>query len=272
MKRIGLVIIIILLLLCSNGWAGDRVLYLNMDEASGNLTDLSGYGNNCTANGGPDYSQTGAPNRGTAIGFDGSTDWFDCGTGSSLDLTENFTIMSWMYHLGTSLGGILSHDNGGTLATRSWRFDTAVSGNVLGRISDGITGQTTFSHVFTQNVWTHYAFVLSSTQLILYVNGNGLTPVTRTVNPQSQPTWTIKLGKFGSTGYIQALIDDIKVYNYALSAKFIQDEYRQSRMAISRKHEPWKWLDLLKLSLNFRGDQLYEKDNRINYLRQHIVN
>src|SRR3990167_11338471 len=111
MKRLILAILF-RLFLSSQTWAGDRVGYWNMDEASGNLTDLSGYGNNCTANGGPDYSQTGAPNRGTAIGFDGSTDWFDCGTGSSLDLTENFTIMAWVYPQIAAFGGIVSHDNG----------------------------------------------------------------------------------------------------------------------------------------------------------------
>src|SRR3990172_3994857 len=89
--------IIVILLLCSYGWAFDRVGYWNMDEASGNLIDQSGQGNNCTANGSPDYSQAGPLNRGTAIGFDGSTDWFNCGDNGSLDFgTGNFTIAFWL--------------------------------------------------------------------------------------------------------------------------------------------------------------------------------
>src|SRR3990167_4052721 len=90
--------IIIILLLCSNGWAGDMVLHLNMNGASGNLTDLSGYGNNCTANGNPVYAQTGAPNRGNAISFDGTGDYFNCGDPASgnLDIANNTTFMGWI--------------------------------------------------------------------------------------------------------------------------------------------------------------------------------
>src|SRR3990167_7813479 len=94
MKRLILAILFSLFL-SSQTWAGDRVGYWNMDEASGNLTDQSGYGNNCTANGNPVYAQTGAPNRGNAISFDSTGDYFNCGdpVNNSLDFgTGNFTV------------------------------------------------------------------------------------------------------------------------------------------------------------------------------------
>ena len=74
-----------------------------------------------------------------------------------------------------------------------------------------------------------------------------------------------------SSEYI-GLLDDIKIYNYALSAIQIQHEYQQSRLAISKKYEPWKWADLLNLAFIMKGDQLYEKNQRISYLRQHPIN
>jgi len=273
MKRLILAILFSLFL-SSQTWAGDRVGYWNMNEASGNLTDQSGYGNNCTANGGPDYSQAGAPNRGTAIGFDGSTDWFNCGTGSSLDLTGNFTIMVWVYPQGMGVfRGIISHDNGISTAAISWSLQLPDTSPVIrGRISNGTTNNQKETPTYQLNQWYHISFVVSSTQLLMYVNGQAGTPLTRTVYAQSQPTWTIKLGKYGSIGYALAHIDDIKIYNYDLSAIQIQHEYQQSRLAISRKHEPWKWTDLFSLAFNMKGDQIYEKDNRISFLRQHPVN
>ena len=270
MKRPILTTIFLSLFLCSQAWAGDLVLHLNMNEASGNLTDLSGHGNNCTSNGGPDYSQAGAPNRGTAIGFDGSTDWFNCGTGSSLDLTGNFTIMAWVYPQIAAFGGIVSHDNGSSAATISWMLNMTTSPSMQGRISNGTTTYSINSNVLLLNQWYHTSFVVSSTQLLLYMNGT-VNTATRTAYAQSQPTWTIKLGKYGSW-YAQARIDDIKVYNYAISAIQIQHEYQQSRLAISKKHEPWKWTDLLNLAFIMKGDQLYEKNQRISYLRQHPIN
>src|SRR3990167_358259 len=256
--------IIVILLLCSYGWAFDRVGYWNMDEASGNLIDQSGQGNNCTANGSPDYSQAGPLNRGTAIGFDGSTDYFNCGTGSSLDLTGNFTIMAWVYPQIAAYGGIISHDNGSSAATISWMLNMSSSSLMQGRISNGTTTYNINSNVLLLNQWYHTSFVVSSTQLLLYMNG-AVNTATRTAYAQSQPTWTIKLGKYG-TWYAQARIDDIKIYNSALSAIQIQHEYQQSRLAISKKYEPWKWADLLNLAFIMKGDQLYEKNQRISYL------
>jgi len=274
-KRLILAILFSLFL-SSQTWASDLVLHLNMNEASGNLTDLSGYGNNCTANGSPDYSQTTyLPNRGTAIGFDGSTDWFNCGTGSSLNLTGNFTIMAWVYPQESGYGGILSHDNGDGAANISWLLYLSSSSIIKGFISNGTTYSLTSGYSYIQNNWIHATFVLSSTQLILYINGVATTPTTRTLNPQSQPTWTIKLGRYDTTAtyYAQARIDEVKVYNYALSAtQILQQEYQQSRLVMSRKHEPWKWTDLFNLAFNMKGDQIYEKDQRISYLREHPIN
>ena len=272
MKRLILAILFSLFL-SSQTWAGDRVGYWNMNEASGNLTDQSGYGNNCTANGSPDYSQTTyLPNRGTAIGFDGSTDWFNCGTGSSLDLTENFTIIAWVYPQETDWGGIISHDNGSSTALVSWYVVLNNSGTIRGLISNGTTLNLRDTPAYKLNQWYHISFVVSSTQLLLYMNGQVGTPLTRTVYAQSQPTWTIKAGKYSGTGYAQARIDDLKIYNYALSGAQIKEDYRQFRLLISRKHEPWKFTDLFNLAFNLRGDQLYEKDNRISYIRQHPIN
>jgi len=272
MKRLILAILFSLFL-SSQTWAGDRVGYWNMNEASGNLTDQSGYGNNCTANGSPDYSQAGAPNRGTAIGFDGNTDWFNCGTGSSLDLTGNFTISVWVYPQETTNGGIIAHDNGSGASNVSWYLQLNGSSLIQGGISNGTTYNLRNSSAYKLNEWYHVGFVVSSTQLILYVNSIAGTPLTRTVNPQSQPTWDAEIGARQEAGiYAQAIIDDVKLFNYALSAIQIQHEYQQSRLAISRKHEPWKWTDLFSLAFNMKGDQIYEKDNRISFLRQHPVN
>jgi hypothetical protein len=231
--------IILSLALCSGVWAGQLVLDLDMEEASGNLTSKATGAIVCTANGGPDYQQTGPPNRGKAIGFDGSTDYFDCGTPAALDLTGNFTIMTWVYPQETGSGGIVAHDNGAGVANVSWYLQLNGGSIVQGAISDSSTYNLRNSPAYNLNQWYHYAFVVSTSQVILYVNAIAGTPLTRTIYAQSQPTWDSEVGVRGEAGlYAQALIDNIKIYNYALSATQILHEYQQSHLVTQLKHEP----------------------------------
>ena len=159
MKNIILAIIISLLF-CSGVRAGDRVLHLNMEEASGNLIDLSGYGNNCTANGNPVYQQTGAPNRGKAISFDGSGDYFNCGTSVAFN-SSAVTVLGWIKTgIQTSVKIIITKTISGS---NSWGiFKSSV--NILSfKVSGNGTGYNLVSEIgnymIGDNKWHHFVVV-----------------------------------------------------------------------------------------------------------------
>jgi len=271
MKRPILTTIFLSLFLCSQAVADDRVLHLNMDEASGNLTDLSGYGNNCTPIGSPTYSQTGAPNRGTAIYFPTTASYFSCGTDSSI-LPDVFTAMGWikttkilismpMFRFSASGYPILTtyHNTAGAL------------------IQLGPSNYQYFSTtVANDGNWHHVAFVVTGNgqndidNALFFLDGRSITKGTKVKTGSPDIKTALYIAR--NTVSMEITLDDLKIYNYVLSAIQIQHEYQQSRLAISRKHEPWKWADLLNLAFIMKGDQLYEKNQRISYLRQHPIN
>ena len=171
MKNIILAIIISLLF-CSGVRAGDGVLHLNMEEASGNLTDLSGYGNNCTAYGNPVYQQTGAPNRGKAISFDGSGDYFNCGNSVAFN-SSAVTVLGWIKTgIQTSAKTIMGKAVTGSI---SWRISKVVVGNLLFYVSGNGTSYNLVSgignYMIGDNNWHHFGCVYDNTTGFVYIDG-----------------------------------------------------------------------------------------------------
>lgn len=73
-----------------------------MDEASGNLTDESAMGNTLIAKGTPTYSVAGKVDGGDAIDFNGTTDYFCTGSGTTcaddddFDFAGDFSVGAWI--------------------------------------------------------------------------------------------------------------------------------------------------------------------------------
>ena len=272
-KRLILAILFSLFL-CLQAQAGDLVGYWNMDEASGNLTDLSGHGTTCIAQGTPTYQVSSVEiNRGKAIQLDNSGDYFNCGNNSIYDFTTAFTLMIWIYPTMSNPASInqwylLSHHSYPNAGW--WLFLRGPTRRISFFTEDGtIHGPEPSSPLWVTNRWHFIAATSNGTTNTLYLDGVLIGSVASGTLTSVSTSLFISSG---ISGRFEGLLDDIKIYNYALSAIQIQHEYQQSRLAIFRKHEPWKWTDLLNLAFIMKGDQIYEKDNRISFLRQHPVN
>lgn len=73
--------------------------YWRLGEASGTLADSSGNSNTGTASGSPTYAQTGllTNDAGTCLSFvRASSQRIDCGTASTVDPGDTFTVMAWI--------------------------------------------------------------------------------------------------------------------------------------------------------------------------------
>ena len=91
-KMILWVSVVVVMSLVSNASA-ELVGHWKFDEGSGTKAyDSSGNGNDGTFNGNPKWV---AGHFGTAVEFDGSDDWIECGNDQSLDLTK-WTITFWL--------------------------------------------------------------------------------------------------------------------------------------------------------------------------------
>ncbi|MBL7885543.1 MAG: T9SS type A sorting domain-containing protein [Flavobacterium sp.] len=66
--------------------------------------------------------------------------------------------------------------------------------------------------------WTHFVFVYDGTQSKMYKNGVLLSTAALTVNTQNNNNlFTLGLTEQGAQNYFNGAIDDLKIYNYAIS-------------------------------------------------------
>ena len=199
--------------------------------------DLSGNNNNGTLTNGPTFS---AANMGS-ISLDGADDQIDCGTNSSLNISDNLTLGIWVKF--NSLSSAPS------LITKQWcsgnQFSYVWSMFSDGRMyygfdSDGncgsITGEYTSTNaVCTTGIWYCLNVVHTSTSINLYSNGR-LIPGTisggyGTIYISSVP---VRLGVYRNlsgafASYLNGNIAQTVMYNRALTATEILQNYNATK-------------------------------------------
>ena len=170
--------------------------------------------------------------KGHALKFDGVDDYVDCGAGPSLDLTGSITLEAWVHPLALPPGrepGIL-----GKFFT-SYALTLHRNGTCHFYISSGGNYCRTPTEV---GAWHHVAATFDGTMLKLYRNG-----------PEEafreSKIGTIRGGKnllmgcivgnpgasdraFRDTTYFNGMLDDVRIYDRALSADEIRVHYKRN--------------------------------------------
>ncbi|MFI7228439.1 LamG-like jellyroll fold domain-containing protein [Nonomuraea angiospora] len=185
-----------------------------MDEGGGTaVADASGKGNNGTA-ANTAWSVTGK--YGQALSFNGTSSWVTVADSASLRLTGGMTLEAWVRP--TSVSGwrtVLMKEFGADLAY-------AIMGS-------GGSGPAAFIYTSSGanapaasnlplNTWSHVAATYDGSTLRMFVNG---TQVATNPTGGNLRTGTSPLrigGNSGSGEYFSGLIDEVRVYNKALTA------------------------------------------------------
>jgi hypothetical protein len=202
-------------------------LYLDAGNASsysGSGTawnDLSGNGRNGTLTNGPTYSAT----NGGSIVFDGSNDFVQC-TGS-LTVTAA-TFVTWIRRNGTQgqYDGILF--SRGTNTT-GMNFQTS---NQLGYHwnNAGNTYNWQSGLTIPDSTWCMIAVSVTSTSATAYLcQASGITTATNTVSHGSSLLDNIKIALDSATRYFNGNIAIAQIYNIALSAGEISQNFQADR-------------------------------------------
>jgi hypothetical protein len=211
------------------------VAYWPFDENSGTTAyDATSNANNGTIN-----AATWTPGRmGSALQFDGSTSFVDCGVKTSLNPTSAVTVSVWV-NLASYPGfyySLVQNGDSYRLLLTDW---SGAQGKGI-RI-DGLSGGTAAtdqlcSDAFLLNTWYHIAFTFneSNDELRLYVNDglrsltcwNGACPtdLVSSIYPfriGNQPSF----GGFAESNFFNGKMDAIRIYNRALSASEITALY-----------------------------------------------
>src|SRR5271166_1198750 len=186
------------------------------------LVDSSGNGNNGTISG---ASWVTDGEYGDALSFNGTNSWVTIPDAASLDLTSGITIDAWVNPsaLGGS-GAIAAKEQTGGL---SYALYAAGSANAppAGLINTGGSNvNVSGTSALPLNTWSFLAETYNGSSLALYVNGT-LVQTTAASGSIAEPGGVLRIGGDSITGdYFDGLIDELRVYNVALTASQIQTD------------------------------------------------
>jgi hypothetical protein len=192
-------------------------------------TDLSGLGNTGTLTNGPTYSSS----NGGSLVFDGTNDYVSCGSVSSnLSSGVSFQLIFKSSDLTSRQQGLLTYQSGtignpyinlwcpGDGRVR-WETYTSTSPNV---------GTSIFSSNLSNNVWYHIIATYSSngTNATVRVYVNGVENTSSTIsapNFSNSYNYTLEIGRYQNFGVLLGNIATAQIYNRALTASEIQQNY-----------------------------------------------
>jgi hypothetical protein len=190
------------------------------DEGTGTIAYDSGGVNNGTIYGGTTWT-TGHING--AFSFNGSSNYVDCGSGASK--YDNITVSAWMK---TSTNGVLvsnRYDNG---SYGTW-YTLSSSNLELGDNTNGGYKYVTFNTPTLNSAWHHIVYTKDGTNHAIYVDGS--LDQQFTSNADISKSVPLYIGKKYNKTYdifwFNGIIDDVRIYNRALSVTEVALLYSQ---------------------------------------------
>ena len=218
------------------------VLYLPLNSLPNGISpDLSGKGNNGVNHGtalvdiGEKYPLFWKNKLidigGKAISFDGVDDYVDCGNSASLDITDAITIEVWIKPNANVLDG-LAHEI--TRKTDAY-FLRIISNKVNAQLwrggstvkDGGVSGTTSLQ----AEKWYLVGFTFDGSYIRIFLNGNlDNTPyyTPGTIDTSIDPLYIGTAG--GSAEFFSGLIDEVRIYNRALSPVEIKAHFDLTRV------------------------------------------
>jgi hypothetical protein len=158
----------------------------------------------------------------SSLGFDGTDDYVSLGN-NAFGSPESYTISAWI-NTSYDYGSILSQYNGGVCGAKLFGI---ANGGVL-VLSNGQSNNLYGNTDVTDSIWHHIAAVDSTAGAFLYIDGK-LDKAGANVTWYTACTSTdVRIGKRvtpGSPDAFNGKIDDVKIFNYALSPEQVKMEY-----------------------------------------------
>jgi hypothetical protein len=207
------------------------VLALSFNEADGTVaTDASGNGNNGTISGATRVS--GPTGFGTALSFDGAHSIVNIPHSVSLALSTGMTLDAWV---NPSANAGATPNGGWRTVIMKERSTTGLSYALYGNDGNsnasrpaayirngGVDKEATAGPALPIGVWSHLAATFDGAAIRLYVNGvlRSTTPASGTIAASTAPLRIGGNNVFSTPGteFFAGLIDDVRIYNRALSA------------------------------------------------------
>jgi hypothetical protein len=199
-----------------------------------NVADSSGQGNNGNLVG---YTSTTtvAGKIGQALGFNGTSQYVDVSTVPTA--SNPLSVSAWVYptsfsqsSFGGGVGGTIIDENEGG-GSAGWLLGINNSNRIWFWPSGG--GDIFSTDTVPLNRWTHVVATYDGTKLRLYINGKLDSTQTMTT-PQGSASF-FRIGKRSwITGFWKGSLDDVRIYNRALSTSEVTQLYRSTSSTINK--------------------------------------
>ncbi len=188
------------------------VALYSFDEGSGTTTaDSSGSGNVALLR----SAEWVEGKYGKAVSFDGGGSYVSAGIAGLPDLNEPKTISFWGYGAGQSLALQSMVALANPMLRTSVKY--GYKSNQVGIV--GYEGKWILvGQLAAARSWHHFGYVFDGLQNRLYVDGQLVG--TSTISPAAGPVSNFEIGRSGKgSEYYMGIIDEVRVYNRALSAE-----------------------------------------------------
>ena len=239
------------------------VAHYTFDEGQGDrLEDHSGQGNHGKILKGARWVK--GPSGG-ALEFDGLDDYVDCGKAKSLNIASGGTVMVWCRPK-TLQGGLVNWSTSGAWGDE--RLVLAINtyhggDHPLGVMADG-SGSAGFSiGSIEPGVWNHLAITFDGETLQVYSDGLLIGVGVQSVTPEiaDVPMWIGRCLGLGKQ-FFHGTIDEVRVYNRAVSAGDIADHYRKEGAHRGKDLSVFERLQLTATAYPAPGRILVTADSR----------
>jgi hypothetical protein len=197
----------------------------------GNANDGSGNGNNGTVNGAT-LTTDRFGNASSAYNFDGVSSYIDVAHSSTLNLSNAYSVEFWVNNFNNT-GGWYS-----TVSKDNWfanqGFINYIAATVFSSVNCAASNHATTS--LPINSWIHIAVTFENNTLKVYKNGLLVATENQTF---TNATTSLRFGArhqndgTGITNYFNGLLDDIAIWNRALTASEIQALYTTGQTTYS---------------------------------------
>jgi len=166
-----------------------------------------------------------------SLSFDGSDEYLDCGASSVLDFSNgDFSVGCWLKSTTSSRETVVSKYV--TASPDGWYIDILATGYAqVGFHEDATTYiLRPSSSIVNDGSWHHIVLVYDSGTVNCYKDGslNNGTAVTNNSATDSDSSSSLNIGKIGysGSGYFSGSVDEVKVYNRALSLPEVLKNYK----------------------------------------------
>jgi len=157
-----------------------------------------------------------------AMSFNGTDQYVEVSNSTAFNLGTAFTISGWFNFTSNKYQGLISFDNN---LTRGWFLFQISTSNEI-RLFDGTTTVTLKTSYTTTNQWDHFAITYNGTDVVFYINGVQQTTQAASLDLQTNGNdGVIGNNQFASGRFFNGKIDEVALFNTALSASKIQQIY-----------------------------------------------